>query len=411
MGHIPVPFISTHVHGKTYSVFFTRKNLSPQGANMKSQTSIVLKLVFLTWLGIAFQVPSAFADKQDNVTFAKIDIRGENPKNGFFDISDEYGDDGVGWMAYSRVQVPQFVETRLAKSTDHGRTWTYVSTVTPSRAGTFRLNGKLLRGVWRYETPTLVYDRTDRPARRWKLFAHRAFVEPPYDKALKKALLGESWIEYRHARSPKGPWSLPVRILGTHKGNPLTNLNALHPDLKDVKFYSELGSITHKGVLYLSLDASTTASGLGEWRKRKVILISSRNHGKSWKYVGTLTNYSDASDLGYFTLTGTSLVREGRRIFLLATPAGAKGWFKKKGHDGLLVFEFKDISRADLKRDREGKLIVGKRWKPTLHSGGLSDYDEKNYNGGIIFCQIDLQKKRKNSEVFKVFNTRKGVLK
>lgn len=344
-------------------------------------------------------------------TFTKIDIRGENPKNGFFDISVEYGDDGVGWMAYSRVQVPQFVETHLAKSTDHGRNWTYVSTVNPSKKGTFRLNGKLLQGVWRYETPTLVYDRTDRPARRWKLFAHRAFVDPPYDKALKKALLGESWIEYRYARSPEGPWSAPVRILGTHKGNPLTNLNVLHPDLKDIKFYSELGSITHKGVLYLSLDASTTASGLGEWPKRKVILIASRDHGKSWKYVGALTDYADASDFGYFTLTGTSLVREGHKIFLLATPAGAKGLFKKKGHDGLIAFEFENISHAKLKRNGKGRLIVRKRLKPDLNSGGLSDYDEQNYNGGIIFCQIDLSSKTRSAEFFKLFNTGEGIRK
>jgi hypothetical protein len=339
--------------------------------------------------------------------FGKIDIRGERHKNGIYDISVEYGDDGVGWMAYSRIEVPKHVETRLAKSTDHGRTWSFVRTLNPSVAGTFKQNGKIIKGVWRYEIPALVYDRGDRPARRWKLFAQRIFSKPPHKRGT--ALMGESWIEYRYARSPQGPWSEPVRLLGTDKGGPQQNLNSLHADLQDMTHYTEIGVLEHQGILYMSLDAGTTMSGLGEWHKRKVILISSSDHGESWNYVGTLTDSADADDFGYLILTGTSLVREGNRIYLLATPSGEKGLFKNKGHAGLLAIEFADISRARLKRDSKGKLVVTKRIKPVLDSGGLSDYDEQNYNGGIIFGQVDLRIKSRHAQVFKAFNTGEGI--
>jgi hypothetical protein len=174
-------------------------------------------------------------------------------------------------------------------------------------------------------------------------------------------------------------------------------------------YYTEPGVLEHDGTLYMSLDAGTTMSGFGEWRKRKVILISSSDHGKSWSYVGTLTDNSDADDFGYLVLTGTSLVREGNRVYLLVTPSGEKGLFKNKGHAGLLAIEFADISRAKLKRDNKGKLMVTKRIKPVLDSGGLSDYDEQNYNGGIIFGQIDLRTISRNAQLFKVFNTGVGI--
>jgi hypothetical protein len=350
----------------------------------------------------ADQMPKA-AVNDSQPGFSQIDIRGENPKNGIFDISVEYGDDGIGWMAYSRIEVPMYVETRLARSNDHGRTWKYVSTLNPSVPGIFKQDGKVIKGVWRYETPALLYDRGDRPARRWKLFVQRVFSKPPHKRGT--ALMGESWIEYRYARSPEGPWSEPVRLLGTDKGDPRQNLNRLHADLTDVAFYTEPGVLEHKGTLYMSLDAGTTMSGLGEWRKRKVILIASNDHGKTWKYLDTLADYSDAGDFGYLVFTGTSLARNRDRIYFLATPSGAKGLFKNKGHAGLLAIEFTDISRGRLKRDGKGRLMVTKRIEPSLESGGLSDYDEQNYNGGIVFCQIDLSKKSRDAQFFKAFNT------
>jgi len=340
--------------------------------------------------------------------YEKINIKGEDHKNGIFDISVQYGDDGIGWLAYSRVELPKFVETRIARSNDHGNSWTYVTTANTSEFGTFGEGDDTIDGIWRHETPSLLFDPQDKPDRRWKLYSQRVFHSAPYKK--KSAMWGESWLEYRYARSPKGPWSDSIRLLSGKDGNAKININKLHKDLREMSFYNEIGSIAVDGNIYLTLDASTTSTGLGEWKKRKIILISSGDHGETWKYAGILTDYDDASHLGYLGLTGSSPARENGKQYLLITPVGKKGLTLKKGHDGTVVVEFEDISRAKLRRDKKGNLVVIKRFDPVLNAGGLSSYDGQNSAGGILFCQIDNSVKSPTAQFFKVFNTRQGIL-
>jgi hypothetical protein len=338
--------------------------------------------------------------------YAKIDVVGEEPLNGVFDASVEYGDDGIGWLAYSRAEVPGCVETHLARSIDHGRTWSYVGAANRCTEGSMTVDGRVLRGLWRYETPTLLFDAGDVPARRWKLFAQRYFVVAPYKKG--DRLFGHGWIEYRYASSPTGPWSEPVRLFGKTQDNCRVDLSARYPDLRAVEFFGEPGSVVVDGTIYLSLDASTTATGLGDWAHRKIILVSSPDHGATWRYVGVLSDYADASALGYRALTGSSLVSSHGGLFLLVTPAGAKGLFRRnRGHDGTLVMQFDDIGRARLKRDGRGRLVVLKTFKPELDSGGLSDYDDQNTWGGMLICQINMEAK---PEVFQIFSTRQGIV-
>ena len=335
--------------------------------------------------------------------FSKINIKDETHKNGIFDVSIEYDNKGTGWMAYSRVDLPKHVETHVAKSHDHGRTWKYVTAVNKSSQGNFKFkNTKNV--VWRNETPTLLFDPGDIVSRQWKLFSHRYPAVPPYKKG--SHLYAEGWIEYKVAGNPEGPWSKPIRLFGSREKNCLVNLNSLHPSLSGISWYNEMGSIVVDGVIYLSLDASATAKGLGKWRKRRIILVASKDHGQSWRYIGNLTNYDDASELGYLLLTGSSLAVEKNKIWLFISPSGAKGLFKKnRGHDGTVIVEVTDITKAKLKRDRKGKLNIQKHIKPSLHSGGLSDYDEQNSIGGIIFSQIDTSVKSITTDFFKIFNT------
>jgi len=337
---------------------------------------------------------------------SKINIHNENHKNGIYDISIEYGGQGIGWMAYSRVELPKYVETHIAKSHDNGKTWRYVMKVNTSEDG---IDKKKPR-VWRSETPTLLYDPTDSTSRQWKLFSHRYPAKPPYKKG--NHLYAEGWIEYKVAKTPKGPWSKPIRIFGNSENKSKININTLHSSLKDMQFYNEMGSIVIDGIIYLSLDASPTASGLGKWKKRKIILLASKDHGQSWRYIGDLTNHNDAADLGYWVLTGSSLVLEKNRIFLLLSPSGAKGLFKKnRSHDGTIIIEVQDITKAKLHRDQKGKLAIKKWLKPTLESGGLSDYDEQNIEGGIVFSQIDTSIKSIKADFFQIFNTDEAVIK
>lgn len=363
-----------------------------------------LYMIIIVGIGVLAAV-AALAREADTGRFEKISIVGEDPRNGYFDISIEYDEEGTGWLAYSRVEIPKHVETHLAKSGDRGSTWVYTGALNRSEEGSVVVDGKRRQGVWRYETPTLVFDSADVPARRWKLFVQRYLSVPPYEKD--NSLFEYGGIEYKYSATPTGPWSGATCLFGKHKNNCRLDLNTLSPELKDVVFYNELGSIVVDGVIFLSMDASATPSGLGKWEKRKIVLVSSQDHGATWNYAGTLTEYDDATDLGYLVLTGSSLVEEDGRLFLLLTPSGAKGLFKKnRAHDGTLVVEFDDIHRARLKRDKKGRLIVLKSMKPDLHSGGLSDHDEQNSNGGMLFSQINLNAA---PEFFQVFNTMQRI--
>jgi hypothetical protein len=351
---------------------------------------------------------SAHKGKTDDIAhirFERINIVGEEPLNGFFDLSVEYGNDGIGWMAYSRVKIPEYVETHLAKSSDRGKTWRYLKVVNRSTAGLALIDGKWRKGVWRYETPTLLFDPTDISERRWKLFVHRYFTVPPYKRD--NRCFERGWVEYKYAATPDGRWSKGVRLFGSRENNCRVDLGSTHPELKNFHHYSEIGSMVKDGTIYISLDASVTSSGLGKWKERKVVLVSSPDHGVTWNYAGTLTDHKDADTLGYAVLTGSSLVRERGREFALLTPSGRKGLFRKnRAHDGIIAVEFKDIRRAQLKRDPMGRLVILKRFKPDLTSGGLSDYDEQNTAGGIVFSQINLPAM---PAVFQIFSTKERI--
>lgn len=375
----------------------------------KIRTFIVV-LFMISLLGCPSKKTRSDSKPTIKTQFKKINISGENHKSGIFDVSVEYAQDGIGWMAYSRVELPKYVETHLARSDDSGKNWKYITTVNKSVDGTFDYLGKKQKGSWRSETPTLLYDPGDTPSRRWKLFSHRYPAKAPFKKGAH--LYAEGWIEYKHASNPTGPWSKPIRLFGKRKNNCLVDLSTIHPSLKNVLWYNEIGSIVVKDVIYLSLDASTTPTGLGEWKKRKIVLVSSKDHGKSWHYAGTLTDYNDANKLGYLIFTGSSLIKKGNRLFLFISPSGSKKLFKKnKAHDGTVIVEIEDISQAKLKRDSNGDLVILKWIKPSLNSGGLSDYDEQNTYGGILFSQINTSIRSKNADFFQTFNTGDHVFK
>lgn len=343
---------------------------------------------------------SALAENLDRINLADPD-----PQNGFFDVSIEYDPTGVGWLSYSRVTVPGRVDTRIAKSLDQGAHWTHVATVNVSSRSTQKIHGK--KPFWRYETSSLLFDPGDLPHRRWKLFVEKYPSVAPHKPRHNLHHLG--WVEYKTAADPAGPWSDAVRLFGRPEDGARVPLARLHPDLAGAVFCNEIGSLVDKGAIYLSLDVSPTPTGLGQWKDRRVILVSSPDHGETWAYVGALTNYADAHHLGHRVLTGTSLVKEKGRFFLLATPAGALNPFEKiKGHNGVVVLEFEDLARGRLKRDVRGNLIVYKTLRPTLpHGGGLSDYDEGNRRGGLLFCQFHLKGK---PEFFRLFQTGEALI-
>ncbi|MFB0563300.1 MAG: hypothetical protein ACETWM_19030 [Candidatus Lokiarchaeia archaeon] len=346
-------------------------------------------------------------------SYERINIVGETAKKGVYDLSIEYDEDGTGWLAYTAldwINTKRYLHTHLAKTTVHGKTWTYVKRVNVCKEGSVTLrNGREVRGIWRPEVPTLVHDPDD-PGKEWKLFWHKYFAKFPCNKP-EHRMPGYGWIAYRYASDPAGPWSKEIALFGGIAPFPPfkveINLNKFSPDLKNVLTYTEPGSLVKDGVLYLSLQA--IENGGQKSSHFKTILLSSYDHGKTWKYAGTLTDYKDAAHLSAVTLTASSLAQEKGRAFLLISPTKKMG----SNRQGTYIFEFEDISKAKLKRDKNGKLIVHKYLKPSIEVGkagsdaGESDYDEHNTYGGIIMCQAAPE----FAPIFgRIFNTKEGIV-
>ena len=339
------------------------------------------------------------------VTYQRLTIEGDPTVGGYgiFDPSIEYSRDGtIGWLLYSSVTgeykpVGKYVHTNLAKSTDHGRTWRYVGRINTSADATLDLGeGRTMAGVWRYEVSTLVRD-DGAPEGDWKLFVHKYFWSPS-----KNRMFAYGWIAMRTAHDPAGPWSEEIPLFGAGRNPPApyhqtrVDLNSFSPELQHQVTYSEMGSLCHDGVLYLSIGAMWF---LGP---DKIILLRSRDHAKTWEFVRTLTTRDDAKALGYSQFDGSSLAEDHGRFFLLVTPGS-----RKLMHDGTLAFEFSSLDQGTLQHDPAGHLAIT-AYFPLQASilsgpgGGQSDYDEHNTAGGLILPQFNHPA---YPRVFQIFST------
>ena len=342
--------------------------------------------------------------------YEKINVIGESSYWGMYDPSVEYDENGTGWLAYTALddfrKELYSIETHLARSLDHGKTWTYIGKANSGSAEDVAMEGGPIRVIYREETPTLLYDPSDpSPSKRWKLFAVRGFSPSGRSKDSKWQYVH---ITYKSAATPEELSAAGETYLFGSKycRMPICsakyNLNAFYPDLKDTVFYEEPGSLVKDGILYLSLSAVTK---VGQY----TILLSSDDHGNTWRYVGRLASPQDAKNLGYDELTSSSLAEENGRVFLLLSPVKLVPFPRHLQYAGIYIFEFEDISQAKLKRDSSGKLIVQK-YIPPLSTrsvgGGQSEYNEQNTYGGIVMAQSDLAA---SQERFQIFNTKKRI--
>lgn len=221
--------------------------------------------------------------------YKKINIVDGTVNNGRGDPSLEYGPDGTGWLTYTSVDIKNSVLiTHLAKSTDKGKTWKFVKVInqpSPDIVGG-------IRGNWAHETTSIVYDPDD-IGKEWKIFWFRYFrAERSIGKKKEHTWLN-SWIAYKYASNPEGKWSeeIPVFGMGNFR-NKGVDLSSLH--YKD-------------GTLYLSIEGSAAPTGKGKWDKKKIVLLASNDHGKTWKYVGILTDYNDAKRFWLLNIYGLKL--------------------------------------------------------------------------------------------------------
>ncbi len=339
--------------------------------------------------------------------FVKLNIIGETSLNGIFDPSIEYESDGnTGWLVYTAIEVPR-MNTHLAKSTDHGETWTFVKAVNSFFETTITLNSQNIDGQWINEVPSLVYDPDD-PGREWKLFSHKYFVKKPYSSYEENRIIQTMYIAYKYAHTPEELDAAEEFILFGAGGSPVVpgpakyDLNSFDPGLSQTILYSEPGVFYKNGVLYMSLSAVAA-----DTEDHKMILLSSSDHSENWELIKILTDNLDAAFFDAAVFTASSIVEEKGRIFLLFAPVVQDGDTGR--HNGTYIVEFTDISVGQLKRNIEGRLVIHKYLAPSLDSpnSGESDYDKYNSKGGIIFSQ---KNDAEFPEVFQVYNTKRKII-
>lgn len=354
-----------------------------------------------------------------DVHYTKLIIANEHLEKGIYDPSVAYAPDGkTGWLAYSwvggngnivsgKVSLGEYISTHLARTNDGGATWTFVQEINHSTDGTFAIpGGKELKGVWRYEVPSLASDPTDPdPSRRWKLFVHHYFWER--DGQAKQT---HSWIGLFTAADPAGKWSDEEPLLAAGKNARVPDkkapldVNLLDSSLGKTVAYTEPGALARDGHLFLSLSALSPHIGLAGISVRyHIILLDSADHGATWKSLGALLTPEDAEYFGYDYFDGSSLAVDGGKMFLLAVP----GCRADPMHDGCVAFEVESMSPARLKRDSAGHPIISKYFppQPSIRSGpgaGQACFDPGNIKGGLLMPQFNLSA---YPEIFQIYQT------
>ena len=342
--------------------------------------------------------------------YEKIEVIGETAAMGMFDPAVEYVGE-TGYLVYTAL-APPYMHTALAKSTDGGKTWRFVKYINLANETVFNLNGNEIKGMWRTEVATIVYDPDD-PGREWKLFSHKYFILAPYGD-YKKKLYDDMYIAYKYASSPEElDESEEILLFGTGKSQdpPKYILNQFDSSLEPALGYSEPGSLFKEGVLYLSIASfSILENNRLDFEKCTVFLLASYNHGESWEFVSKLVDHNDAKSLGYNMFSASSLAEENGRVFLLISPLSNM-------HYGTMIIEFEDLESGKLKRSEYNKLILHKHLKPSIvtDNAGESDYDEANTYGGVVMAQKDNSGFRpgmdpKTVEFFQIFSTKEGLL-
>ncbi|MDR3406744.1 MAG: sialidase family protein [Chthoniobacter sp.] len=349
-------------------------------------------------------------------SYEPLVVTGENPQgNGIYNPSMAYTADGqTGWLVYSAIrqggkylkQVPigPYCETHLARTTDGGKTWSFVQAINQSVDDMLKnYEGQKLPGVWRYDVPSIVHDPGD-PGREWKVFTHYYFWNLQNDR-----MPAYGWIAMQTASDPAGQWTAPQPLFGSDLYPPKPyqftriNVNALDKSLRGTLVYTEPGAYCFQryGTLYLSLTA------LIKTGPEKIVLLTSADHGSTWSFVSTLVTNADAAQLGYKRFDGSAIAGQAGRVFFLVSPDNGAA-----EHFGTMVIEFDDLYTGKLQRGIDGKLVVQKHFHEPAESSskagtGQSCYDEHNTYGGVPLPQVIM----KNApRIFQIWSTHQSLI-
>ncbi len=257
-------------------------------------------------------------------------------------------------------------------------------------------------GIWRYETPGIVYDPDDR-GREWKLYAYRYYWTGSEAFARHYGFIAE-----KTAPSPDGPWTDQRMLFSASKDQPgkpfeaeamgQTYINDLSPELQDIYFYSR-PSVVYNKFLFMTLSAFINKPGSPPDR---IVMLKSVNHGKTWSYAGTPLRGSDLAKMGNYTkIGGATLVKYNDKMYLAVV-------LGDKTADGLGTFmiPFENPAQGLLARDpKTGAPIVAQHHprnsnQPSRLGGGYTAYTDACSQGMLTSEYSDL---RASFQIFKTY--------
>jgi len=260
------------------------------------------------------------------------------------------------------------------------------------------------KGVWRVETPSLVYDPNDK-GREWKLYAYKYFwaQDVPlarlygvivYKYASEEDIVGGKWSNEEWALSasdqaPPYPYNQIVK----------SYLNKLSPALSDVYFYARPSVINIDDTLVMSLSAYIK----GRDTPDRIVMIASKDHGKTWHYLGTPLKHDDVPAVKekMTTLQGATLIVYNKQPYLAAVLGNADVIAT-----GTQILGFSNISKATLMTDKTtGKPVILNQipLQSTLTKigGGFATYND-SCKSGLITAE-----RSGDSGRYEIFETRR----
>lgn len=262
-------------------------------------------------------------------------------------------------------------------------------------------------GVWRVETPSVVYDPDDE-GKEWKLFAYKYFWSSS-DEIGKAVEIAKHYgmVVYKYASDPDGEWSAEQWLFSPAPNYPpppyqrmvKLHLNNLHSDLSDVTSYSRPSVVYKDGYLLMTLSAFTNKE-----TPNRVIMIASPDHGQSWVYLGSPITEHDVSNVGNYTrLAGATLMQQGDNVYLSAV-LGNESTRAVKTY----IFEFDNMNKAKLKRKSNNNLEVINEIDYTQSvsgtlGGGFAAYTEACRKGGFFIAEQRTEDR--NFNIFKSYNS------
>ncbi len=309
------------------------------------------------------------------------------------------------WMAYSSGEenLPPHddadsstIVLRLAKSEDGGRSFVDQMELSPRMQQRIMIPGGI-PAIWHYEVPSLVRDDQAPADERWKVFAmrylkiNRRHCNPATQPCDNGRFYSHSWIAYRSAPEPEGPWSPEKKFLsGSVYNESNTLVDTLSPlmsapllrhtmstALQNCAAFTEPAAVSTTHGLYI---AFTCATGNADTDR---IITLKRDQNGQWYYRGVLFDAEKARSIGLPSMDAADLFAFSGKIYL-SLSAHLPGHL----YQGCHVFEVTNLSTSQLRMVGETQPAVVSRI-PSLgaHLNGGCTYDRQSGAMGMYIFE------------------------